>query len=495
MAGDFLVPLLRTEGGAPDPAAIETWHIALSATVAIEIPHDLFALWLYPPRGGSVLLGPPALAEDHIDVPVPAPLLQQNDLYGLEETLRRAHYASAMAAPVRPADGSRDLGVVLLGGFEKSRFGPGEALTLRRLAVQLAPVLADLGGRVVSAPAALLEHGLTRETLPEHLARAVCEATDGLDLVRRASGTLHQLIPHDRLEILTVGAVSGTLMPLSGAGRRRWTGPGGSEARDPLGPLAQRFGESSTLLIPDLAEIEGLRWQLESPAVAIHALLAARLTVGGDTAGYVLLGSVTPDAFREEDEELLGFAALLLAPRVHALRGAGTAVLSLPAPGPAAEPAEDPPLPRAAAALAGTAELAEGLRRFGEELARVLPHDGISIQLRRGEFEILPLDPEMLRPLSDVPGRPLEDFPGRSIFQGKEWASRMDGPREEIFVPLAVAGRMIGALGVRTRGVVSGRAAAAIARQFADVLAAHVELVRRASLREPRPLTPSFRSR
>ncbi len=496
MAGEFLVPLLRTEGGAPDPVAIETWHVALSATVAIDIPHDLFALWLYPPRGGAVLLGPAALGEDRIDVPVPAPQLQQGDLYRLEETLRHARYGSAIAAPIRPADGSREVGVVLLGSFAKSSFGPREAVGLRRLAVQLAPVLTDLAGRVASAPASLLEHGITRESLPEHLARAVCEASDGPDLVRRASGSLYELIPHDTLEILAVGGISGTLLSLSGSGRRRWSGPSGSEGGEPLGPIASRFGEAATLLIRDLSEVEGLRWTLESPAVPLHALLGAKLVVAGDIAGYVLLGSVTRDAFRPEDEETLGLVALLLAPRVQALRGAGAAVLPLPAPAPPAGPAEDPPLPRAAAALAGMVELGEGLRRFGEEMGRILPHDGLSIHLRRGEFEVVTLDPALLRPLADLPATPLEQFPGRPLFQGKEWVSRVDGHREEVFVPLAVAGRMVGALSVRTRSAMTGRAAAAIARQFADVLAPHLELVRRASLREqrsgvrePRPLS------
>jgi hypothetical protein len=486
MAGEFLVPLLKTSGGAPDPVAIETWHLALGSTVAIEIPHDLFALWLYPARGGAILLGPAALGADHLDVPVPAPMLVQDDLFRLEETLRRAKYPSAIAAAIRQRDGSRDVGAMLLGSFEKKVFGPREALALRRLGSQLGPTMEDLAARLGTPSATLLERGLTRDEIPEHLARVACEAADGPDLVRRASGSLYELIPHDRLEILATGHIPGTLVPLSGAvSRRRWTG---TESAGPFGEIVARFGEAGSLLVADLEALDGLRWALESPPVPLHGLLGVRLMVGGETAGYVLLGSVAREAFRAEDEEILSLVGLLLAPRVQALRAAGPVTSLLLSPPEA--PMDDPPLPRAAASLAGTAEFAEGLRRFGEELGRMLPHDGVSIHLRRGEWEVVTLDPSLPRPLADLPAIPLEGFPGHPVLEEeRDWISRIQDHREEIFVPLVVAGKKIGALEVRTRGTMAGRAAAAIARQFADVLAPHVELVRRSGIKSQPPFS------
>ena len=95
---DPLVPLLVVEGGAPDPVALATWHLALASTTAVEVPNDLFGLWLYPTSGGAVLLGPEALAEDNVVVPLPDPYLLQDQLYQLEEVLRRAKYS---AVPVR----------------------------------------------------------------------------------------------------------------------------------------------------------------------------------------------------------------------------------------------------------------------------------------------------------------------------------------------------------------------------------------------------------
>src|SRR5712692_8767191 len=94
---ELLVPLLRTEGGAPDPVAIATWYLALGSA------------------GGVVLVGPQALAADRIGVPLPNPQLLQDDLFSLEQILRRAKYSSALAVPVRH-DG-RDVGVMLFGSF------------------------------------------------------------------------------------------------------------------------------------------------------------------------------------------------------------------------------------------------------------------------------------------------------------------------------------------------------------------------------------------
>src|ERR1051325_5166653 len=140
--GDPLVPLLPLEGGALDPVALSMWHLALGAAIGVEVPHDLFALWLFPVSGGVVLIGPDALALDRVDVPPPAPRLRQDQLYQLEEVLRHAKYASAIALPVQ--DGERDLGVMLLGSFDTAAFGPAEALALHRLAGRLVPALTRL---------------------------------------------------------------------------------------------------------------------------------------------------------------------------------------------------------------------------------------------------------------------------------------------------------------------------------------------------------------
>ena len=77
------------------------WHLALGSSIGVEVPHDLFALWLFPVSGGVVLIGPERLALDQVDVPAPAPHLGQDQLYQLEEVLRNAKYASAMSQAAR----------------------------------------------------------------------------------------------------------------------------------------------------------------------------------------------------------------------------------------------------------------------------------------------------------------------------------------------------------------------------------------------------------
>ena len=53
-----LIPLLRAEEGVPDQDVLATWHEALADSVGVELPHHLFALWLYPASGGVELIGP-----------------------------------------------------------------------------------------------------------------------------------------------------------------------------------------------------------------------------------------------------------------------------------------------------------------------------------------------------------------------------------------------------------------------------------------------------
>src|SRR3954467_15208664 len=85
-----LVPILRVEDDQLDAITLATWHEALSNTVAVEVPHDLMGLWLYPSQGGEVLIGPAALAQDDLVVPVPPPYLHPEQLSLREEIVTAA---------------------------------------------------------------------------------------------------------------------------------------------------------------------------------------------------------------------------------------------------------------------------------------------------------------------------------------------------------------------------------------------------------------------
>ena len=475
---DPLVPLLPLEGSAPDPVALATWHLALTSTTAVEVPHDLFALWLFPDSGGVVLLGPEALAQDAVQVPIPDPYLLQDQLFQLEQVLRRAKYDSAIAVPVKVV--GRDVAVMLLGSFSRGAYGPVQALALKRLARTLSASLAGLAEVMPSAaPHATLEPAMSREELPGHIARAAAEAASGPDLVRRVSGVIYPLLPHDRLEILACGAKPGTVIPLSGNFPR-----GSSRIRgafEPFTEIIACFGDAPSLTLEDLTELTGDDWAIGGGVPApqpARGVLGARLEVGGQTVGYLLIASVAAHAYHLDDGDALAMAGLLVATRVAGLRlAAEVAALESEI-----EAADIPALPliRAAEALAVTGQLQEGLRRFSEGLGALLPHDRITLHLRWGEDEVIELNPDSPRPFADIPAMPVDDFAGAAVLRGEqEWLVAAVEGGKELIVALAVAGRVVGTLGVRARAFPSTRDAAAVALQFANILAPHLELLRR----------------
>jgi hypothetical protein len=131
-------------------------------------------------------------------------------------------------------------------------------------------------------------------------------------------------------------------------------------------------------------------------------------------------------------------------------------------------------------ALAHEGHLGAALARFSAELGAVLPHRALAVHLCRGEAEVIAVDPDALRPLADLPGIPADQFGGAAVLDGgREWAVQSHGGGEELILPLIVAGRIVGTLGIRGAGFASTRDAAAIARPFAELLAPHLELLRR----------------
>ena len=88
-----------------------------------------------------------ALGFNRFKIPLPRPLLQQDELYQLEELLHQAKYASAIAVPIR--DVARDVGVMLLGSFARGAFGPVQAVKLYEL-------LAPFSGQIAAPPGNVL---------------------------------------------------------------------------------------------------------------------------------------------------------------------------------------------------------------------------------------------------------------------------------------------------------------------------------------------------
>jgi hypothetical protein len=494
----ILVPRLDLSVGAPDPVAIATWHMALSNLVASDIPHQLLGLWVFPDGGGSVLLGPEALDRDHLEVPEPDPFLSQDRLFELEERLRAARYASAVALPVHGAD--RDVGLALIGAFDAGAWGPTQVRHMQELAARLTGTLEPLsrlirgrppGGDTAIAPV------VAGDQLLEALARTVAEAPSGTELVRRLSGLLHAHLPHDRLELVAFANGSGAAMPLGGGGgRRRWAA--GTHTWGDLVRLAgDLLGPEPAGSVPDLAaEAPGLSW----PGVPgagpsrVASVLAARLELGGARVGMLLLGHAAADVYRPADEELALLVARVASGRVAAFRHEAEAQALRGQ----LEVLQAPTLPvlRAAEALAGTAHLGEALHRVAAEVREVLPHEHLRILLRWSDHEVVTLTADTIRPLADLPLLAVDTLAAAPVLDGDEpWVLADAAGGVELAVPLRVADRRIGALVLGAPAFPTPREAAATAQQFAAVVAPHLELFRRAAtagaVRPPRPAAGS----
>lgn len=477
--GDLLVPVLDLTAGAPDPVSIATWHLALSNLIGNELPHQLLALWVFPERGGVILLGPDALAQDHLDVALPDPHLGQDQLFELEETLRRAKYASAVAVPIRTE--ARDVGVLVIGSFEPGTYGPSSARGLHQLAERLAPSLTTLGG-LLTAGADPVDPTIDEDTLPTAVARTVSEAPTGPELVRRLSGLLHPHLPHDRLEILAIANGTGAAIPLSGlTGRRRW-GAGSTTWGDVTQLLTELMGDQTTATIANLgSEAPGLTLPGAGPGThRVASVIGARLMLGSDLVGLIVMGHAVQGLYRAQDELTLERVAGLVGARVAAFR-LESEVQALRGQ---LEVLQAPSLPvlRAAESLASTAHLGEALHRFGAEVREVLPHDRIRFLLRLTDEECVELLPETIRPLADLPLLTIQELPARAVLESERpWTLIHRHESEGIAVGLRVAGRVIGAMIVEATHFEGPREAAAVAQQFAAVIAPHLELVRRSA--------------
>lgn len=477
--GDLLVPVLDLTAGAPDPVSIATWHLALSNLVGNELPHQLLALWVFPERGGVILLGPDALAQDHLEVTIPDPHLGQDQLFELEETLRRAKYASAVAVPIRTE--ARDVGVLVIGTFEPGNYGPTSARALHQLAERLAPSLATLGS-LLTAGGDPVDPAIDEDTLPAAVARTVSEAPTGPELVRRLSGLLHPHVPHDRLEILAIANGTRAAIPLSGlTGRRRW-GAGSTTWGDVTQLLTELMGDQTTVTIANLgSEAPGLT--LPGGGTGAHrvaSVIGARLMLGPELVGLIVMGHAVQGLYRAQDELTLERVAGLVGARVAAFR-LESEVQALRGQ---LEVLQAPSLPvlRAAESLASTAHLGEALHRFAAEVREVLPHDRIRFLLRQTDEECVELSPETIRPLADLPLLIIQELPARAVLENERpWTLIHHHETEGIAVGLRVAGRVIGAMVVEAAHFEGPREAAGVAQQFAAVIAPHLELVRRSA--------------
>jgi hypothetical protein len=487
-----LVPLLRVDEGLSDPVALATWHEALSNALSVELPHDLLGLWLYPAGGGVVLLGPAALSQDDLAVPLPAPQLQPGQLAALEEVVRVAGYRSAICLPIR--FGRRDVGLLLAADLQPDRYREIARVQLQLVTQRLAPTL----GRVARL------WGSGHQSASYHLER-VAALLDGVAQAHRQTATpqlfvstlsraLEPLLPHDHLELL-VSDPSGARSYRLGehAGGAPWTDPSLILTRADLDPDGL-FGTADQLLLGDACRDH--RWPrgyftAAQPAGAeLRAVAGARMKSGGMRA-YLLAGSVGPDLYEAEDVALLARVAGLIAPQVSLFVLAAESSR----PSDASPDATASLLSETGELLAAGTDMAQTTRQLADLAGHLLPFDELRFAIRLSEGDrVVLLEPGETRALPDLPSIPVAGTALSQVLRGElAYAFAVVQGESRLIVPLRVAGRVHGALVLTAaHPAILREAHADPARQLANLIAPHLELLRRAALLPP-PYLPGWK--
>ncbi|MGN6392784.1 MAG: hypothetical protein ACTHM9_11120 [Gemmatimonadales bacterium] len=485
----LLVPLLRAEQALGDPEALATWHDALSNALAPDLPHDLLGLWLFPSNGGAVLLGPEALSQDDLPVPVPAPMLERSQVALVEDIVRDAGYRSVVGAPIR--SGRRDVGLLLAAGLEPELYGEDQRLALELAAQQLAPLL----GRMARQWS---DGGSTRAARVSQLMDAVSQAgrqaTSAAPYFAELGRALGTVLPHERIDLLVVDADGARAYRLGehSAGAL-WSDPSLTIPREHL-DLAALFGGRDTVMIADT--YGDSRWPrgyftVEEPVGAeVRSVVGTRVRGPNGYSTYLLVGSIGADLYDEDDEALLRRLGGLVAGQVGLLVAAAE-----PPPTPDPVPAPGPSLIDAAELLATGAEFAETTRRVADLAARLIPFDQMRFAIRLSEGDrVVLLEPGERRPLPDLPLIPVAGTTLASVLQGEIPNSfQLVQGEARLLVPLRVSGRIHGALVLTARPpAILREVHIGPAQQLADVVAAHLELLRRTALL-PAPFLPGWK--
>jgi GAF domain-containing protein len=474
------IPVLRLEATTPDEVTLDTWREVLSSALGPELPHSLLALWLFDAAGQPVLLGPPALAEDRLEVPRPSPRIDHRQLEKLEDILRRAGYASALALGIPLGDA--DVGLIVVADFPKGLYGDDQLLFLRRTAEAIGPSLGRVARMLAGAAPALASSPAAGDDLLPALGGALAAATPKA-FAEALSAALQPSLPHDRLAIVAREPTLPDLYLLSGHEQGTlWSEPGlviPAAAFDAEGAAAG----APSFLAADIGEGRPV-WPPVAGSAPMRSVAGALLRGADRTLGWLLVGSAAPGLLDDAARARLEAVAPLVAPRVEAallafqaqvLRSHVGVLRNVPAS-----------LARVAELLGTTPQVGAGLRLVAREASALLPLARFEVAMRTGPGEeVAILVPGETRPLAELPVTSAAGTDLGRVVRGEQPHALATGrPGGEVtgalIVPLRVAGRITGALVLHAAGPEGfSRPDAALAQQLADVLAPHVELARR----------------
>jgi GAF domain-containing protein len=488
-----LVPILRVDEGKVDPVALATWHEALSNTLAVEVPHDLMGLWLYPTQGGAVLLGPEALAEDDLVIPIPTPYLKSEQLSLLEEIIVDAGYRSATCLPIR--FGKRDVGLLLVADLQPERYGSVERVVLQCVAQRVGPMLGRIARDWTPASVTTSRQQERVAGLLETVARANREGNTPQRFVAAITNGLAPLLPHDHIELLVQGESGAQYFRLG----EHPGGPLGADpslviSRDHL-DVAAIFGSRNRLLVADTYEDDrwprGFLTAAEPPGADIRAVAGARLSLKGKCSAYLLVGSIGPDLYGTEDVELLVLLGGLILPQIAEFLRVPAAQGPTPTATPIQAGGSADVLLKIAGALATMTDPAAATRLIAIEGAGVLPFDSMAFALKlRDSHRVAVLHPGEKRAIL-MPNA--ETTIVDVLSGGLPYAAGEDSGQNRLVVPLRVAGRVHGAL-IFTAQLTCAWNEAHVdgAQGLADIVAAHLDLLRRSAFRAP-PYVPGWK--
>jgi hypothetical protein len=140
---------------------------------------------------------------------------------------------------------------------------------------------------------------------------------------------------------------------------------------------------------------------------------------------------------------------------------------------------------RIAAALSGTAHWGEAVSLVARDVRESLGYREVRFALRLGDDRFVRIEAGDLRPISTLTTEPLESTDLATVLSGLAAFLVHGEGGSDLAVPLRVAGRVVGALELLGGAPGATGHPVTAAQLVADLLAPHLELMRRSALPSP----------
>jgi hypothetical protein len=400
---------------------------------------------------------------------------------------------------------------MLVADLRPEQYGPVQRVVLQCVSQRVAPMLGRIARQWKLAEAPVSRQHERIAGLLETLVTANQNTASPQRFVTAISRGLGAFLPHEHIELIVSDTNTRRYFRLGEhPGGQLWTDPSLVISGDHL-DLEGIFESQTRLLVGDI--YEDPRWPrgfliANEGGADIRGLVGACVRLAGGVRAYLWIGSIGPELYGADDADLLQMLAGLIAPQIEVFLRAGEPStdeeISPPAPPPldpqpaqsqGSSPAEL--LFRIAGLLATTSDPAVATQLIAAEAATVLPFEKLTFVLRMTQTDrVILLEPGERRPLASLPLVAVGESALALTLRGNlPCAFTQQNGESRMVVPLRVAGRIHGAM------IFSATAPNALtehhvvtAQHLADIVAAHLELLRRVAL-QPRPSLPRINRR